>query len=266
MKETMGLQRLCCRSKSYLKKNSSIILTCVGAVGVIVTAITAVKATPKALKLLEEAKEEKGEELTKIEVVKVAGPTYIPSALFGISTIACIFGANVLNKKQQAAITSAYALADNAYKEYRNKVKELLGEETDDRIIDAIAMDKRKEDVIAYTPGLGSLDLTGEQCLFYDEYRGKYFEATMNEVINAEYHLNRNFSMRGCANLNEFYSFLGLEDEEFGDILGWNSWKLTEEYEASWIDFSHRKVELEDGMECFIIEFVFPPTADYEEF
>ena len=45
----------------FLKKNASIILTCVGGAGVIATSVTAVKATPKELALLENEKEEKGE-------------------------------------------------------------------------------------------------------------------------------------------------------------------------------------------------------------
>ena len=109
------------KSKVFLKKNGSTILTVAGGVGVVATSVMAVKATPKALYLLEQAKEEKGKELTKFEVVQVAGPVYIPSIIMGISTIACIFGANALNKRQQAALMSAYALLDNSYKEYYEK-------------------------------------------------------------------------------------------------------------------------------------------------
>lgn len=265
MKGNQMLQKLCHKSGRYLKNNSSTILTCIGAIGVVATAITAVKATPKAIKLLEQATYEKGEDLTKIEMIKVAGPAYIPSVAIGASTIACIFGANVLNKRKQATIMSAYAFADNAYKEYRGKVKELLGEETDNRIRDAIAMDKRDEEVTGYVPGLGSLDLSGEKYLFFEEHRGKYFEATMEQVLNAEYHLNRNFSMRGDVCLNEFYEFLGLEPNEIGHALGWDITTLVEDYDSTWIDFSHRLTKLEDGLECYIIETPIAPYASYED-
>jgi hypothetical protein len=165
----------------------------------------------------------------------------------------------VLNKKHQAALASAYALADNAYKEYRNKVKELYGEETDQKIRDSIAMDHRK-DIDVYTPGYGPIDTSGETRLFYLEERGKYFESTMEAVINAEYHFNRNYAMRGFAYLNEFYEFLGLEETEAGNALGWDCMRLMEEYEACWIDFAHRRVALEDGMECYVIEMPIGPA------
>ena len=254
-----ALQKICNSTQKFLNKNSSTILTCLGAVGVVGTAILAATAAPKALQLLETAKEEKGEELTTMETVVTVAPAYIPAVAMGASTIACIFGANVLNKRHQAALTSAYVLIDTAYKDYRNKVKEMLGEDTDHKIREAIAMDKC-ERIDVYTPGYGSIDTDGETRLFYEEYRGAYFESTMEAVINAEYHFNRNYAMRGFAYLNEFYEFLGLEKTKAGDVIGWDCERLMNEYEAVWVDFDHRLVPLEDGMECYIIDMPIPPA------
>ena len=100
-------------TKVFVKRNSSAILCCAAAAGVVATTVVAVKSTPKAMKLIQEREEEKGEKLTKLEVVKVAGPTYVPSILLGVSTIACIFGANVISKKQQATLVSLYSLLDS---------------------------------------------------------------------------------------------------------------------------------------------------------
>lgn len=265
MKAEQMLQKACHSSMMFLKRNSSTILTCVSAVGVVATAVLAATATPKALKLLEEAKDEKGEELTKLEVVQVAGPAYISTIAVGASTIACVIGANVLNKRHQASLASAYALVDNAYKDYRKKLKELYGDEADRNVRAAIAKDKCTE-FGAYVPGNGALDISGERHLFYEEYRGAYFETTIENVQNAEYHFNRNFAMRGDANLNEFYSFLGLEPTKEGHILGWDICKLQDEYEHCWVDFDHEKVELEDGMECYVIHFPIPPTLHYDHY
>lgn len=109
------MNKLVYRSKRLLGKNTPTILTVVGGEGVIATTVTAAKATPKAIDILEKARNEKGEELTKLEVVKLAGPVYIPSVIIGVSTIACIAGANILNKRQQAALMSVYALADKSH-------------------------------------------------------------------------------------------------------------------------------------------------------
>lgn len=127
------------RPNAFIKKHGSTILTTLGAVGVIGTAVSAVKETPKALYLLNEAKKEKGEDLTVIEKVKVAGPVYIPSVIIGTSTIACIIGSNILNKRHQAALLSAYTMLDQSYKEYKDKVIDLYGEEADEKIEEEIS-------------------------------------------------------------------------------------------------------------------------------
>lgn len=261
MKGKQTLQKICYGSKRYLKHNSSTILTCIGAVGVVLTAVATAKAVPKATKTLKKAKEEKGEDLTKLETIVAIGPVYIPTIAIGASTIACIFGANALNKRQQAALTSAYALIDSSYKKYRSKLQELYGEEVDTQIREAIIMEDCK-DIDVWAPGCGSIDRKGERRVF--EFNGRYFESTMESVINAEYHFNRNFSLRGDASVNEFYEFLGLSTTEEGSVLGWSCGQLIEEYETTWIDFDHHPITLEGGVECFIIETPIPPIIDYE--
>ena len=238
----------------YLHKNASTILTCIGAVGVIATTVTAVTATPKAMKLLEAAKHEKGEELTKLEVVQTAAPVYIPSVVIGAATIGCMFSANVLNKEKQASITSAYALLDNYHKRYRGKLIELHGKEADIEIRDAMA----RECCSFHQIGLDAPD---EKVIFYDEISGESITCYEREIMDAEYHLNRNFTMRGYASLNEFYEFLGLPQTEYGDELGWSM-----SYGYSWIDFEHRLISRDDGgRSVYSIDMVFAPDADYLE-
>ena len=188
MKGTQLLKKLC--------DNSSTILTCVGAIGVIATTVMAVKATQKAVELLKAAEEEKGEDLTKLETVNVAGPLYIPTVLTGVSTIACIFGANFLNKRNQAALISAYALLDNSYKEYIRKTEELYGDDADAQVKEELAKENYVEGIV----------IPKEEELFFDFRTLQYFHAPMDEVI--------------------------------------------------------QKVEMEDGLECYIVNTPFDPPFD----
>lgn len=249
--------KLISNSKRFLKRHSSTILTGVGVAGVVTTAVLTAKATPKAVALLEQAKEEKGDDLTKFEMVKTAAPAYIPAVITGAATIACILGANVLNTRQQAAITSAYAFLDNSYKKYKKKVEDLYGEEVDIHIEKEIAKDKY-EDV--------NIVLEGEQKLYYDEYSRRYFESTDATVQQAEYRINRHLFQRGYAYLNEFYDELEIEPIEGGWDLGWspganelNSWQ-------GWLDFNHEKVVMDDGLECTIVSFFTEPTLDFYDY
>lgn len=254
-------------ARLFMKRNASTILTCLGGIGVVTTTVMAVKATPKALRLIEEAEKEKGEKLTTWETVKTTAPTYIPTVLFGVGTVACIFGANILNKRQQASLMSAYALLDESYKKYRRTVVELYGKETHEEIVNAIAVEEANE-VHMHASNLGVVctqfleEDFSEPVLFYDEYGKRYFEAPIEQVIQAEYHQNRNYIMRGFALLNEFYEFLGLEQTDYGREVGW----VIEDDGSFWVDFNHHKVELDDGLECYIIEMMFEPTMEWKEY
>lgn len=245
------------QTKIFLNRNSSTILTSVGAVGVVATSVMAVKATPKALFLLDKAEKEKGEKLDKLEVIKVAAPVYIPTVLVGASSIACIFGANVLNKHQQASLISAYALVDNSYKEYKNKVKELYGEEADSKVREELAKDKYEETDISVDDG---------KQLFYDDLSERYFESSIEIVKNAEYEINKALQVSCVACLNEFYDLLGIDRVDYGDQLGWSIAQLTEMYWYPWIEFEHEKVVMDDGLECYIIRMPYEPFPEYLDY
>lgn len=244
-------------SKVFLERNASTILTCVAGAGVVVTSVMAVKATPKALTLLDKAEEEKGEKLTTFEVVKTAGPAYIPAVVSGTATIACVFGANILNKRHQAAIMSAYALLDNSYKEYKNKVEELYGEGANKEVRSEIAKDHYRETDIS---------VKASEQLYYDEFSGRYFTSTSEKVLKAEYEVNRILTEDGGVFLNEFYELVGLEIVDYGDYLGWSAFEMAETCYNNWLHFYHRKVVLDDGLECIIISMSFEPTFDFENY
>lgn len=243
-------------AKLFFKRNASTILTCVGGIGVVATAVVAVKDTPKAMQLIEKKTEEKGEDLTTIEKIKVAGPVYIPAVAIGVSTLVCIFGANTLNKRTQASLMSAYALLDSSYKEYKNKVEEMYGEGASALVQGEVAKDKYNEDDISRDD---------EKLLFYDYFSERYFHSTMEEVMQAEYDINRELHTKDYAYLNEFYDLLGLDHIKSGWDLGWSMGASLSHYWKTWIDFRHEKVEMEDGMECYIITMT-EPIVDFEEY
>ena len=234
-------------SKLFLRRNSPTILTFLGAAGVVATSIAAAKATPKAMALLEKTKEEKGEELTKLEIVKVAGPAYIPAVAIGASTIACIFGANALNKKTQASIMSAYALLDTSYKQYKSKVKELYGENSDRNVKKEIAKDKFKDN---------DIHINNKKILFFDFYSLRYFESTERLVFKAENRVNELLKLYGRASLNDFYESLGMPTAYTGYELWWNVQKCPS------VEFTHDITTMDDGLECCVISMSVEPECE----
>lgn len=257
MRQLLQVQAVVHKSKRFFKQNSPTILTAVGVVGVIGTAVMSAKAAPKAVKLIEQAEEEKGERLTKVEKIKVGAPVYIPAIVIGAATISCVIGANVLNKRQQAAMASAYAMLDKSYKEYKSKVKELYGESTDKIVEEEIAKDKYKELDIPETDG---------KELFYDEYSRRYFEATKERVHDAEYQLNRDIITKDCAYLNDFYFYVDLEPIPEGYKVGWSPGACFDYYWQVWVDFFHEEITLQDGRKCTVIRFGSEPIHDLDEY
>ncbi len=250
------------KSKFYLKRSSPTILTCVGAIGVVATSVLAVKATPKAVDIIRarEGIDHEGNYYgpTKLEVIQSCWKCYIPAALVGLSTIACIFGANILNKRNQASLASAYALLSESYKQYRKAAKTVYGEDADSKIIAEVT---KKKYISAGGCYIHDPDSDSEELLFYDSFSQRYFTSTMSSVLNTQYHVNRNFALRGWSNLNEFYDFLGLEERSGGDVIGWSADEMIEGGLIPWIDFENRLVKMDDGLECYIVSTLLEPTV-----
>lgn len=241
------------KTQYFLKKHSSTILTVVGVTGVVATSVLAVKATPKALTLIEEAKKEKGEDLTPVEIVKVAWKPYIPAAFTGFSTIACILGANALNVKNQASLMSAYAFLNNSYQEYREKVNEIHGEKADLNLRQELV--KSKYD--------NSIELKEDELLFYDKMSDQFFKSTLKKVCDAERVFLEVLENKGYACMNEYYDILGIDRVDYGYQLGWFALENNDPYNCHELEFNYEQTMIDDKIECWIISTNMPPAMDY---
>ena len=259
-----------------IKRNGPTILSITAMVGVVGTAISAAWAAKKSEEKTGHhvtyesywadndeyaVPTVKHDELTFKQYIKRNWKYYIPAVGCAIVTCSCIGLSDHLNKKRQAALISACVAANNAYKTYREAVIEEFGEEKDLELrTKVIEKNGEQKDVIDLT----SDHYEGEVLLFYEELSGRYFNATMEHVKDAEYHFNRNLQLRDYATLDEFYSFLGLGSMVFSEEIGWCTW-AEPTYGYKWVDFAHDKVTLDDGLECYILSYPFEPHADFME-
>lgn len=252
------------KSVKYLKRNSSTFLTAISSFGVIATVILAIKETPKAMHLVQEAEESKGTKLTNKEIIQTCWKCYMPAISTGVSTILCIAGSNVISNKNRAALISAYDLANRSYNQYKDKLKEIYGEEAHEKIIDSIVKEKSKNVKISSECmwSTNSLNVEEDESairLFYDYLSDRYFESTLAKVIEAEYHLNRNFQISGCISINDWYDLLGLCHNDSLEYVSWNADNMYQSGMVPWIEFSHREVVLDDGLVCCIIDIPYGP-------
>lgn len=230
--------------QTFLKNNGATVLTCAGALGVVATAIAAVKATPKVVKILEKTKEEKGNNLTKLETFKIAAPAYIPSVLIGTATISCIFGANVLNKKQQASLIGLYSLLDSSYKNYRSTVKELYGDDADTKVVMKMMENQSK-----------TIELNENKLLFMDAYSLQIFESAKEDVIQVEKDINDLLDTRGYVLVSEYNELLGIKSIDMDYDIGWSKSYLNS-CGKDRIEFEYIKSSTEN---CYLITTVVEP-------
>lgn len=62
-------------------------------------------------------------------------------------------GANVLNRRQQASLASAYALFNRTYQDYQKSVKNVFGEEGHKHVLADMAIERVSEEHTIYTEG-----------------------------------------------------------------------------------------------------------------
>ena len=261
---TMQLKAIFTDLSKAARKHSPEILTGIGIAGMLSTTVFAVRATPKALMLIEEKKREKkfaGEqpELTKVEVIKVAWKPYIPAAVTGAASVACLVGASSVNARRNAALAAAYALSETTLADYKEKVIETLGEKKAQEVKDAIAKDKIENDPVS--PKEIVITDKGET-LFYESLSGRYFKSDYEAIRSAVNTLNEQLLLDEYISLNEFYEAIGLDSiEPLGEQLKWRVRPDSSDKGLIQLDFSS---QLTEGTPCLVVGFRNAPRYDYE--
>lgn len=208
-----------------VRKHAPAILTGVGISGFIGSTVLAVSSTPEALKKIDALKKELGKDkLTAAETIKAAGKCYIPSAIAAALSSATLIAACAISGHRTAAIAAACTLSETAFREYRGKMREMLGKDGEHFVVDGMHEDRIKQDPPSKevednitTEGRGST-------LCYDGLCGRYFYSDIESLRHAANQLNHRMTSGSemYVSLNEFYSEIGLPPVEVGDVLGWN--------------------------------------------
>ena len=201
-------------------RHSPELLTGIGISGMAFMAALVVDATVKAVKTVEaEKKQKQVEKLDKADVVKLVWKYYIPAAIAGATSTACIVGASKINFKRNAALATAYTLSETALREYQGKVVETIGEKKEQVVRDAIANDHIERNPVSNT----EVVITDRgNTLCYDMWAGRYFRSDIDKIRKAVNELNRTMLSDMYISLNDFYCEIGLPPTKMGDELGWN--------------------------------------------
>lgn len=245
-------------AQSLVSKHSPELLTGIGIAGMITTTVLAVRATPKALELIEAKKEEleldNGEGLTVTETVKATWKCYIPAAVTGVTSVACLIGASSVNARRNAALATAYNLSTTAFAEYKDKVIESIGEKKEEAVRDKVAEERIKKEPVNNSAiiisGNGST-----RC--FDTITKRRFTSDIESIKKIVNDLNRRMiNGEDHISLNEFYYELGLDGCEVGDDLGWDVC-------SGLIDLDFSAQLDTDGVPCIVIDYMVAPKRGF---
>lgn len=241
----------------FMSDHSQEILVGLGISGMISATAVAIVESPKAAKKIEKRKEELDvDKLGFKETLKLVWPNYLP--VVGITTVstACIIGASAKSIKRNTALATAYNLSDTAFRAYRDKVIDTIGEKKEKEIRDRV-----NGEVLSKHP-MNSTQVivtdNGKQ-LFYDSLSGRYFTSDMNTIKKIVNDLNRTMRDSGYISLNDFYSEIGLEQTKLGDELGWSIEKAN-------IDIYFSSKLTSDDKACIVLDYVESPFPDYDRY
>lgn len=250
-------------------KRSPEILLGLGIASAITSTVLAVKATPKAMELLAEAEKENinrqikegvpGPEvkngLPSAQVVKTVWKCYIPAAISGAASIACLLGSHSVNAKRNAALATAYKLSETALNEYREKVVEEIGEDKEKVIRDKVSQKHLDEKPVSKNEVV--ITGTGKQ-LCYDGISGRYFESDIQTIRAAVNKINETMVYEMYAALNDFYNEIGLSNTDMGDELGWN-------LDDGLLEISYGAMVADDGRPCITLDYRIAPRYDFSK-
>lgn len=163
-----------------------------------------------------------------IEYTRMYAPAVI---MIGSGLAMIIYGHRILNKRN-AALISAYATLEQAFNEYRDRVRVRYGESVEDDIYHAreykevtntVEEDGKKKKVKDLVPVVG--EVVGPYARFFEEASSKEwfksFESNRTFLLANMNMANDKLHRDGFLLLNTVYEMLGLKQDPTGAICGW---------------------------------------------
>lgn len=243
---------------NFIIKNKAAIMLAGGVVGFIATNYLTAKGAVKRQKRLEEI----DHDLTLGEEIKLAAECYGPAIACGAVSAGLIFGGNKTYAAAQAGLVSAYTYLNSRYSKEKQAIVKAFGIEELLPVKNELrepVVEKMKE----HCPSPGSI-------LVCDIYNGdpRFLETTMEELMDAEYQINKRLNKYGIASRGDFFGYLGFDVTLADEEVGWNLSYLDDIYDdgSCWLEFSHELVLEGDNCYYYILRFEAEPIAGYRIF
>lgn len=228
------------------KKHSPTIMFAGGVVGVVATTVLACKATLKLEEVLDDAAEKRAkanslqhrnysdrdrqQDHIKITVQAAASVTklYAPAIGVGIISVAALTGSHVVLSRRNAAVMAAYSALDKGFNEYRQRVRNELGDDKDlefrhglETNVEVVEADEGSTTI---EHKVAPMSVPSIYAVFFDDKSTSWSrEPEYNKVfLNCQQnYANDLLRSRGHVFLNEVYDMLGVPRSKAGAVVGW---------------------------------------------
>lgn len=236
-------------SKALLvgKKYAPDALVGVGVIGIIATAVLASKATLKLsdvisenedlIEKVESTRDRKTEEeyptkdyeLDKLKVkaqfLQALIRLYGPAALVGLASIAAFLGAHGIMRYRNTALASALAMAEQAFKKYRERVVDKYGPEQDQAFLVGGNVKAHKDGTKSViVEDIDLSDIASQYARQFDSSNPNWqrgLNPNLHFLKCQENYANDKLRAKGHLFLNEVYESLGFPGTDYGQIVGW---------------------------------------------
>lgn len=209
------------RIAKKMHKKRSIIFKVVGSACLIAAPILAVKGTIPSVRAVDKRKEELGvDKLDWKEIVKLSWKNYIPSVIATGGSMASFWYNDSVRSKETAAMAVAYTAAEKTLSEFKNEVKDKIGEVKAKEIETAVDNKIVQDEMVS---PMRAIQYTGEgSVLFKEPYSNTYFYSSPN-IVERAINLTLTAQLRrdDYCTVNDLLYILNLKGTDSGNMLGW---------------------------------------------
>lgn len=262
------MKSLAGKAKMWTKKNSSELLIAGSVVGFVTTVVLACVATKKADPIIQDAKEElegfrnlNPDEVSFTEAdrrreiahvyIFTAGKLvklYAPAIILGGLSIAGVISSNHIQRQRNLALGAAYSALDSAFRKYRERVREKIGEEAEKELWtgtkkEIVTREEADEQGTLSTVTAEEHSKYGDPISPYAVYFDasspaweKDAEENLFYLRKMQDHANVKFRSNRFLFLNDVLEMLELPKTKAGNIVGWR-WRPNEEGGDNVVDF-----------------------------
>lgn len=228
--------------KGWFGKNQPALMLGVGIAGMVTTTVLAVRGHMKAKEKVDEVlhsdmdldqyakltrTDKKGRcHIKKRYWIKKTWKCYIPAAVTGSLSVACLIGSYSINHRRNAALASSLAVSEAAMTEYQKHVVDTIGEEAERGIREKFQADQiKKSGPLLQQQEENHEYIDGAHCVnCYESTTQQKFWASKEDIRRAVNNLNQDrlTGFGGQVTLNDFYNEIGITATSIGDTLGWD--------------------------------------------